>query len=110
MNHESLPKVHRHVRASSRFAFIAKGSLRASIIPGAEIFLQPDVETDEEISAAHFLDFQFSRAAPPVPPGNRHRRPTVAAHDRLQRNLDREVEMGGDQRLAPVDYFLPIRL
>src|SRR4051812_19182179 len=82
----------------------------ALVISTAEILLQPNVKADKQIAAAHFLDLQFRSAAAPVPPGNRNRRPTVAAHNRLQRNLDREVEMRGDQRLAPVDYFPPIRL
>ena len=64
-----------------------------AIIAAAEILLQPDVQADEQIPAAHFLDLQLRDAGPAVAPGDRHHRPGVAAHDGLERQLDGEIEM-----------------
>ena len=39
----------------------------------------------------------------PVAPGNGDDRPRIAADDGFERNFDREVEVRGDERLAPFD-------
>ena len=73
------------------------------VIAAAEIFLQPDVEADKEIAAAHFFDLQLWNAASPVPPGDRNAFPGKSAHNRLERNLDGQVKMRRNQWLATVD-------
>ena len=80
------------------------------VIPTAEILFQPHVENDEQIPAAHLLEHQFCFARPPIAPGDGNHRPGVTAHDRLQRNFNREVEMRGDQRPAAVDNCFPVGL
>ena len=54
-----------------------------AIIPTAEILLEPYVEADEEVAAAHLFNLQLRRARAPVTPGNRDRCPRVTADDRL---------------------------
>src|SRR5205085_7783768 len=75
---------------------------------GAEIFFQPNVKADKQIAASHFLDLQFGDAAATISPGDRDGRPGEAANDRFQGELDREVEMRRDQRLAALDYVAAV--
>src|SRR6266567_8968894 len=80
------------------------------VVPTTEIFLQPQVEADEQVAAAHFLDFQFGYASSAVAPGNRHDGPGIAANDGLHRNLNRKVEVSREQRLATFNHLAAIRL
>src|ERR1044072_5134282 len=41
------------------------------IIAGAEVFLQPDIQADEKITAPHFLNLQFRGTSAPVAPRDR---------------------------------------
>ena len=96
----------------------ATGRLDAALLPrdplpvvaGAEVLLEPHVEDDEEVAASHLLDLQLRLAGPPVAPGDRDDGPAVAAHDRLQGQLDEDVEVRGDERLAAVDRRAPVGL
>ena len=45
------------------------------VIAAAEILFQPDIQADEEVAAAHFLDGKFRISHAPVPPGNGNYRP-----------------------------------
>ena len=58
-----------------------------------KILLKPHVEADEQVAAAHFLDFELGHTMPAIAPRNRDHREAVAAHDRLQRQLDRDIEV-----------------
>jgi hypothetical protein len=40
------------------------------VIAAGEVFFKPDIEDDEEVAAAHFLDFQFGDAGAAVSPGD----------------------------------------
>src|ERR1700753_1013390 len=75
-----------------------RGGCGLAVIAAAEIFLQPDIQANEQIPAAHFLDLQFGFACPAVAPGNRYRCPGIATDNGLQRQFDRQVEMRRNQR------------
>src|SRR3954468_13286197 len=55
---------------------LAFPGLVLAVIAAAEIFLEPDVEADKEITAAHFLDFQLGLAGAAIAPGDGDHRPT----------------------------------
>ncbi|MEY4179664.1 MAG: hypothetical protein RLY70_3238, partial [Planctomycetota bacterium] len=46
------------------------------VIAAAEVPFEPHIRNDKKVAATHFLDLQFRLASPPVPPGDRHGRPT----------------------------------
>src|SRR5579872_225091 len=71
-------------------------------VAATEIFLEPDVEHDEHVAGAHFLDLQLGDAGLPVAPRNRNRRPRIAAHDGLERQFDGQVEMRREERAKSV--------
>src|ERR1039458_5231199 len=71
------------------------------VIPAAEVLLQPAIERDEQIAAAHLPDLEFRDAAAPVAPGDGHHGPGVAAHDDLERQFHGEVEVRREKRAAP---------
>jgi hypothetical protein len=37
--------------------------------PPGEVFFEPDIEADEDVAAAHFLDFELGGAGAAVAPG-----------------------------------------
>jgi hypothetical protein len=39
------------------------------VVPAGEVFFEPDIDADEEVAAAHFLDFEFGGAGAAVAPG-----------------------------------------
>lgn len=63
------------------------------VIAAAEIFFQPDIHADEQISAAHFFDLEFGLAGPAIAPRNRDNRPTVTANDRFEWQLDGDIKV-----------------
>lgn len=69
---------------------------------------QPDIETDEKISAAHLVDFELGFAGFAVTPGHRDRCPGVTADDRFEGNFYRQIEMGRNQWSATIDGSFPI--
>ena len=77
------------------------------IIPTRKILFKPNIEADEEISAAHFLDFEFCDAMAAVPPGDRDRGERKSAHDGFQGEFDGDVEVGAEDRANAVDDGLP---
>src|SRR6266851_1487857 len=74
------------------------------VVAAAEIFLQPYIKADEQITAAHLLKLELGVAGAPVPPGDGNDRPTVSSHDGFERQLNREIEVRRDQRTAPVNH------
>ena len=101
--------------APADYLVTLRGSRRSRLIGAfvialAEVLLQPDVEANEEVAAAHFFYFQLWRAGAPVAPGDGERGPAKAADDGLERYLHRDVEMRGDERPAALDHFPAIGL
>src|SRR6516225_2381785 len=84
--------------------------LRAVIVAPRKTFLEPEVEHDEEVPAAHFLQLQFRNPALPVGPGDRDHGVGVTADDRLERHLHRQIEVRGNQRLHGLDHLAPVAL
>ena len=66
------------------------------IIAAGEVFFEPDIEADEEVAAAHFLDFEFGGAGAAVAPSDGDGGETEAADDGFEREFDRDVKMGGE--------------
>ena len=86
-----------HARNSNRlFAFF--------VIAAAEVLLQPHVEADEEVAAAHLFEGEFGNAGAAIPPGYRHDSPTISPHNRFEWQFDRQIEMGRQQRAATLDH------
>src|SRR5262249_4546681 len=65
---------------------------------------------DEEVATAHLLKLQLGSARCAIHPRDRSDRVGVSTHDRLQRNLDSQVELLRDQRLDVVNDFSTISL
>gem|GEM_PF-6111620 len=80
------------------------------VVAAAEVVLEEHVEHDEQVAAAHLLELELRLAGGAVAPGDRHDGVAVAADERLQRDLDREVEVVGQQRLDAVDDLAPVGL
>ena len=80
------------------------------VIAAAEIFLQPNVEADEQVAAAHLPDLQLGLARAAVAPGDGDDGPGEPAHDRFERQFDREIEMRRDQGPAALDDLAPVGL
>src|ERR1700736_2122556 len=81
---------------------------RLCIVAAAEKFFQPYVQTNEQVAASHFLDFEFGFSCFPVAPGNWNDCPGVTANDRLERNLDRKIEMWSNEWSTSIDNRLSI--
>src|SRR4029077_2086559 len=73
------------------------------IVAAAEDFLEPDVEHDEEVAAAHLFHLQLRLAGGAVGPGGGDDGEAVAADDGLEGELDGEVEVLGEERLDSLD-------
>ena len=82
----------------------------AAVVAAAQVVLEEDVEDDEQVAAAHLLDRELALPRGPVSPRDRDHREAVPADDRLQRDLDREVEVVGEQRLDRLDHLAPVGL
>src|ERR1700733_1459899 len=61
------------------------GELLRLVIATTEVLLQPAIESDEQVAAAHLLDLEFRLAGATVTPSNRNHRPGIFPHDGLQR-------------------------
>src|SRR5690606_25164648 len=66
-------------------------ALLPPVVAPAEVFLEPDVRADEEIAAAHLLDFELGYTVLAVAPGDRGDGEGVPADNRLQGEFDREI-------------------
>ena len=88
------PLLNRSLAATSRARTTSGASTFGfPIIAPAEIFLQPYVKADKEISASHFSNRQLGFSRPAVTPGRRDSGPRVSTDDRFKRQLDREIKM-----------------
>jgi len=63
------------------------------VVAAAEILFQPDIQADEEVTAAHLLDEELRRPRAAVSPGNRHNRPAISADYGLQWKFNGQIEM-----------------
>ena len=79
-------------------------SLLHTIIPAREIFLQPDIEADEKIAAAHFLDLEFRLTGAPVAPGDGDDGEGKSSDDGFERELDRDVEVRRENGAYAIDH------
>jgi hypothetical protein len=68
----------------------------ATIVTASEMFLQPQIQTDKHVTAAHFLNLQFRYPRAPAAPGDWDRGPRVTADDGFEGQLDSDVEMWGN--------------
>ncbi len=78
------------------------------VIPAAEMLFQPNIEANEQVTTAHLLDLELRFAGAAITPRYGYARPFVASNNRFQGYLDRQVEMGRDQRPAPIDRRSPV--
>src|SRR5436309_1816771 len=72
----------------------------AAVVPFRKQPLQPHVEDDEQVARTLLLQAEAAGATFAVAPCDRQHLVAVAPHDRLQRQLDGEVEVRRDERLA----------
>ena len=93
---------------SIRLKFALDRGALLHVVTTTEKFLQPDVQTDEKISAAHLVDFELGFAGFAVTPSHGDHCPGVTADDRFEWNFYRQIEMGRNQRPAPIDGGFPI--
>src|SRR5260221_8968982 len=63
------------------------GRLRVSttIIAARELLLEPHIEHDEQVAAAHLLDFELRDTGRPVVPVDGHHRVGIASRHRFER-------------------------
>src|SRR5271166_2624287 len=76
----------------------------------SQALLEEAIEDDEKITRPHFLDLKLGHALFAVDPTIRHDRISVAAHDRLQWQLDGQIEVLREQRLDPGDHRPAVHL
>src|SRR5262245_7290721 len=85
--------------------FVLLGVVPPVIIAPGKVLFQPYIEHNEQIPATHLLNSQFRDTSLSIHPANGDHSESVATRNGLQRHLYREIEMRGDQRLQPLDYF-----
>src|SRR5215469_7442111 len=107
----SLPQRSAEVRLTLTLCF--RGGILdcppLSIIAAAEVFFHPAVERDEQITAAHLLDFELRDAGPPIPPGDWQCGPGITADDGFERQLDGEIEMRRKEWATAVERAAAVR-
>jgi hypothetical protein len=67
------------LKSSAIFVSFCSRFSSATIITASEVFLQPQIQTDKHVTAAHFLDLQFGFPRPAAAPGDWDRDPRVTA-------------------------------
>ncbi len=80
-------------RGTKHFGFSGGSGVFFIVITAAQVFLQPQIEANEEVPATHLLDLQLGHTRSAVAPGYGNRGPRISADDRFERKLDREIEM-----------------
>jgi len=65
-------------RDTKRFGFSGGSGIFPFVIAAAQVFLQPQIEADEEVPATHLLDFQLGLTRSAVAPGNGNRGPRIS--------------------------------
>src|SRR5581483_10732304 len=111
----------RLARARSRFRLVreresgtespaARRRIGCDVVPSAQVMLEKHVEDDEEVPASHLLEPQLRLAEASIRPRDREDAIRVASHDRLERELDRKVEVIREDRLNRLDHLAAIGL
>ena len=85
-------------------------SLLHPIIPAREIFLQPDIEADEQIATAHFIDLEFRLTGAAVAPGDGYNGEGKSSDDGFERQLDCDVEVRREDRAYAINNGFSIGL
>ncbi len=73
------------------------------------MLLQPDVQCNKEITATHFLDFEFGDSRFPIGPAYGDCLKGEATRNGFQRQLYREVEVVGKEGLNSDNHFPAVR-
>ena len=73
-------------------------------------FFEKHIQYDEHVAAPHFLDPELRDAKRPTAPADGDHRVRLAAHDRFQRQLDRQVEVTRENGLDPIDHMVAVAL
>src|SRR6266496_1178425 len=82
----------------------------SSIVTAREPPLEKAIQNDEQIPRTHFLDPKLRDAGLAVGPLVRDDGIGVPAHDRLERQLDRQIEVMAEEWPYPVDHGSTIEL
>jgi len=53
------------------------------MVSATQIFLEPNVQTDKQIAAAHFLDLELRVAGAAITPGDGQAFPSIPPHNRF---------------------------
>lgn len=78
------------------------------VIATGEVFFEPDVEDDEEVTAAHFFDFEFGDAVAAVAPRDGNDGKVVTADDGFEGQFDGDVEMRRENGADAIDDFFAV--
>ena len=78
------------------------------VISFTKIFLQPNIEADKQIPTAHFINFKLSHAVSSITPCNGNRSPGVPPYNGLERQLNSNIEVRRQDRLATINHLSPI--
>ena len=95
---EILPAGERRESSCGGFVVVALG----------EVFLQPNIQDNEEVTAAHLADFQFGHASAAVAPGDGDNRKIVAPYDGFEGEFDGDVEVRGEDGSNAIDDFFAV--
>jgi hypothetical protein len=74
------------------------------------MLLEERQQDDEEVAAAHLVERKLRLAGRAVRPRDRHDRERMAAYDRLQGQLDGQVEVRRHERLHGLDDLTAVGL
>src|SRR2546425_4561944 len=80
----------------------------AVVIAAREMLLQPEIQNDEEIPAAHLLKLQLGNSGAAIGPGDWYDCERISADDRLQRHLHGEIEVWRDQRRQALNHLAAV--
>ncbi len=83
---------------------------RPQVVPAAHVPLEQHVKDDEGVAAPHLAEVELRSPGAATVPGDRDDPVAVAPNDRLERNLDRQVEVVGEQGLDSLDHLPPVGL
>ena len=84
--------------------------LAPAVVASGQEPLEPDVQDDERVAAPHLLELELRPSGRAIRPGDREHRELVTARDCLERQLDRQVELIGQEGLRRLDYLAAVRL
>jgi len=99
--------------SSKVFCVVAalKGDIQALfVIATTEVPLQPNIQANKKVTTSHLFNLKLCFARSSVAPGDRNHRPRITSDDRLERNLDGQIEVWRDERLTAFDRRSAVRL